>query len=58
MHTNNETSIAAATSPTTVKMPATAPVLAKKLFGDPATGVCAIGTVNDEVCGSCPNVEA
>jgi len=58
MHINSKTSIATANSPTTVKMPATAPVLAKKLFGDPAVEVCAIGTTDDEVCGSCPNVEA
>jgi len=54
---NNVTHSPATASPTTVKVPATAPVLAKKLFGDADVEACAADTADVEVCGSCPNVE-
>jgi len=55
-HTNSVTHSAMTTIPTTVKVPATAPVLAKKLFGD-ADVACAADVADVEVGGNCLNVE-
>jgi len=57
MHINNVANSATITNPTTVNVPATAPVLAKKPFGDAEVEACAAVMEDVEVCGSCPNVE-
>jgi hypothetical protein len=58
MQINSVANSATTASPTTVNVPATAPVLAKKPFGDLAVEVCAAAITDVvDVCGNCPNVE-
>jgi Fe-S cluster biogenesis protein NfuA len=53
---NKVTNSAATTSPSTVKTPATAPLLAKKPFGDADVEAFAADMADVDVCGICANV--